>query len=179
MNYGAVFLAIAFTLGGCSKAPPTVVLDGWWNTDYARSACDSASAWYKQNVALINQVGCGSVTSCKEMMPRVDACRFDGTGGAGDFETALATEFAGNPSCSGVSVTRFAGPGKVSKAAYAASQRDHWSLQLDFVPGSKVQSWDLVRLGAKGAVLHGNGTVKAIVTKVCAIASNVGAAVNN
>jgi hypothetical protein len=170
---------VAIMLGGCSHSTPTVVLDGWWNTDYAKGECQSAKAWYQQNSALISQVGCSKVTSCKEIMPVVDACQFDNTGGVGDFQDRLATEFASSPSCANVKFIVIAGPEHASKAASAAMKGKHWHMQFDFIPGAKEQSWSLSYLGQSNTFAKGKGSLKQIANKVCAIASGTGARVTN
>lgn len=177
-RFAACLLTVA-VLASCAKAPPTVVLDSWWNTDYAKNTCSAATSWYNQNAALISKVGCSSVTSCKDMMPRVNACRFDNTGGVHDFETSLATAFAANPKCSGVSFVKFAGPQHATSAASEASKRQHWSLMLDFTPGAAKQDWSLVRLGKQESFAKGTGGAEEIAQKVCAITRNVGATVSN
>jgi hypothetical protein len=106
----AIFMIVFLLLCGCSKSSHTVVLDSWWNTDYARNTCESVDTWYKQNLALISQVGCSSVTSCQEQMPAVEACRLNPTGGVAEFENAVATAFASDPACHGINVVKFSGP---------------------------------------------------------------------
>lgn len=170
---------IVAALTGCSNRPPTVVLDDWWNIDFARSTCESATAWHKQNSALISQTGCDAVTSCKDMMPRVDACRFDDTGGVNSFQDDLATEFASNPRCATVTFVKFSGPEHVSKASSSAMARDHWHLQFDFIPGAKTQSWSLSHLGKSDTFAQGTGDARQIANKVCAVTRGIGARVSN
>lgn len=174
-----IWLLTVAILTGCAKAPPTVVLDSWWNTDYAKSVCRTATDWYKQNAALISQVGCSTVTSCKDMMPQVNACMFDSTGGVHDFEISLSTAFAADPACSKVSFVVFSGPQHVTSAESEALKRSHWSLMLDFTPGAKQQDWSLVRLGKQHSFAKGNGHIAEIARQVCAIARNVSASVSN
>lgn len=179
MKRALAYLLLGALLGGCNHASPTVVLDGWWNTDYAKGECQSANTWQRQNSALISQVGCSKVASCIEMMPVVEACQFDNTGGVGDFQHKLATEFASNPICANIKFVVFAGPERASRAANAAMKRAHWHLQFSFVPGAKMQSWSLTRLGQSNTAAKGDGSVEQVAKKVCAIASDVGAQVAN
>ena len=172
-------LLMVAVLGGCSHPTPTVVLDGWWNTDYAKGECQSAKAWQHQNAALISQVGCRRVASCTEMVPVVDACQFDNAGGVSDFQNKLATAFASNPACANVKFVVFAGPGHASKAANAAMKGRHWHLQFSFIPGAKMQSWSLTRLGQSSTSAEGNGSIEQVAGKVCVIASGAGAQVAN
>jgi hypothetical protein len=53
-----LFLVLMGVLVSCSKPKPTVVLDGWWNVDYAKGVCSNAKKWMKENLVLINQLGC-------------------------------------------------------------------------------------------------------------------------
>lgn len=113
------------------------------------------------------------------MMPQVNACRFDNSGGVHDFEALLATAFAANPECSKITFVKFSGPQHVTSAASKASKRQHWTLMLDFTPGAKQQDWSLVRLGKQESLAKGTGGAAEIAQKVCAIARSVGAAVSN
>lgn len=179
MKRALVCLLMVVVIGGCSHSAPTVVLDGWWNTDYARGECQSAKTWQHQNLVLVSQVGCSRVTSCTEMMSVVDACQSDNSGGVGDFQNNLATEFASNPACASVKFVVFAGPEHASKAASVAMKSRHWHLQFNFIPGAKTQSWSLTRLGQSSTTAQGNGSLEQVANKVCAIASGVGAQVAN
>ena len=33
---------VVVALVGCDKPKPVIVLDGWWNADYIKSACEMA-----------------------------------------------------------------------------------------------------------------------------------------
>lgn len=101
-HIGPLVLAVVTMGGGCSKPKPTIVLDGWWSTDYAKNSCTSANQWYRESATAIAQLGCAVVTACPEMMPRVDACRGDPALEVRGFETELATQLAADPRCSGV-----------------------------------------------------------------------------
>jgi len=179
MKQALACLLLVAVLGGCSHPTPTVVLDGWWNTDYAKGECQSANTWQLQNSALISQVGCSKVASCTEMMPVVEACQSDNTGGVNDFQDKLATEFASNPVCANVKFVVFAGPERASKAANVAMKHTHWHLQFSFIPGAKMQSWSLTRLSQSNMAAQGNGSVEQVAKKVCAIASGAGAQAAN
>jgi hypothetical protein len=96
-------LVVILGLSSCRKAPPkTVVLDGWWSRDYARGACAQANAWWKENRELVSQVGCAAVTSCSDMMPRLQGCIGDPAAEVGEFEAQFASAFATDASCKGI-----------------------------------------------------------------------------
>jgi hypothetical protein len=173
-----ICMIVVLLLCGCSKSSNTVVLDSWWNTDYARNTCESVATWYKQNQPLVSQVGCSNVTSCQEQMPAVEACRFDPTGGVATFENVVATEFATNPLCHGVNFVKFSGPEhrRNTDSQFTAKS---WSLSLNFRPGTKAQSWALLRRGTHDTYAEGSGSAKEIVSKVCAVMTAQGASVAN
>jgi hypothetical protein len=175
----AICMLITAVLSGCGSQASTVVLDGWWNTDYAKNACSSAAAWYKQNSALIAQLGCNGVTSCQEQSSVIDACRFDPSGGVVAFQHAIATEVASNPACHGVNFVQFSDPRHTNSAVKSAVKSKHWWLQLDFVPGASAQSWSLLRRDKQATYTEGAGTAKDIAAKVCAIAGTAGGNVAN
>lgn len=174
----AICLSVIALLGGCSKASNTLVLDSWWNTDYARNTCDSVAAWYKQNRTLISQVGCTNVTSCKREMPAVEACRSDPTGGVAQFENAVATEFAANPKCHGINFVKFSGPDHRSSTDSEFTAKS-WSLSFNFWPGAEAQNWSLLRRGTHDTYTEGKGSAKEITSKVCAVVNGRGASVAN
>lgn len=176
----AIGLLIAATLCSCAREAPTVVMDGWWNSDYAKSACTSAASWYKQNSNLIAQAGCNAVTSCKEQMSIIDACRFDPSGGVVAFQRAIATEVASNPSCHSINFVQFSNPRHTSGAVKSAFKGNPSWLQLSFVPGASTQGWSLLRHDKSGGTFaEGKGTAKDIASKVCAVAGRAGGTVAN
>jgi len=163
----------------CGKPKPTVVLDSWWSVDYAKTACAQANQWNRENASLISQVGCSAVTACPEMMPRVEACGSDPSPEVLGFETELATELAANPGCSGVRFVTFEGPGKADKAVSDLMQGPHWSLLLDFEPGARKQSWNMLRSPGLNAFTKGAGNPTEIATTVCAVVRERGAELFN
>ncbi|MGA7675634.1 MAG: hypothetical protein WCA78_11415 [Rhizomicrobium sp.] len=173
----ALSLSLMVVLVSCNKPKPTVVLDGWWNVDYAKGNCSNAKKWMKENSALINQLGCEMVTSCPEMTKVHEACVVDDSGGISDFQVELASQFASAKECSDVQFVQFNNPTEKNKKASNSMAGTHWSLMIDFVPGSQEQPWSLV--GPSSQVLKGTGRAKDIVNRVCIIASERGAKVSN
>ena len=170
---------VALTLTACGKPKPTVVLDGWWSVDYAKTACTQANQWHHDNASLISQIGCSAVTACPEMMPRVEACRSDPAPEVLGFETELATELATDSGCSGVRFATFEGPSKGDRTVSDLMQGPHWSLFLDFEPGARKQSWDMSRSPGLKAFTKGVGNPKEIAATVCAVLRERGAELLN
>jgi hypothetical protein len=88
------------------------VIDGWWNADYAKEVCRGVGIWWKENKALIIQIGCEKVNSCPEIMPQVEACVLDPVRAVRDFELKLTTQLATDPQCAGIRVISFTSPGQ-------------------------------------------------------------------
>lgn len=178
MRRAALIVLSCVCLMGCGKKPAIVLIDNWWNVDYAKDVCRSAKNWSKENAALISQVGCDSVTSCKEMTKMFDACVTDESGGVGNYTGRLVTEMAAAPECNGVQIVEMASPDGKDNAVNAASGAEHWTLMFDFVPGADIQAWSLVQ---KGHVLNGSDrSITQIAKKVCTIAkANGGKAIND
>jgi len=172
-------LAVAAIGISCSKPKPTVVLDSWWSTDVARTACMQANQWRRDNAALVAQVGCAAVTACPEMMARVEACVADPALEVRGFETELATQLAADPRCDAVQFVIFNGPTDSHKTASNAMQGPHWSLQLDFEPGARKQPWSMPRSPDLNAFTKGVGDPKEIAATVCAVVKERGAKLLN
>jgi hypothetical protein len=170
---------VVVVLVGCDKPQPVIVLDGWWNADYAKDICERAQAWHRENAALISQFGCDKVTSCPEMMPRVEACVHDPVQEVRTFEDKLATEFAANPDCSSVQFVHFESPGDKSKSASDALQKQHWFVGLDYIPGAWRQQWWMERSPDHSAHTQGEGNPNEIARKICAIVNQRGATIAN
>lgn len=159
-----------------AKEPISVVLDSWWNDDYAKNYCQFAGGWYKETRPLIAQFGYEAVTSCTDWMPIVQACQInDPVANVRDFEVKLMTYLAADPQCKGVHFTRFIGPGgrNTTSSADAMERDDSWTLFLDYKPGATKQAWDLIRKKPE-TFTKGEGDPKAIAKSVCAITTNQG-----
>jgi hypothetical protein len=160
----AVLFAISSLLLAASvsaKAENIVIIDDWWNVDYAKNVCESAKRWMADNRKLINQVGCASVTACPETMPTFTSCSIhDPTQEVRSFENQLTTEMAANPQCAGVSIARYEGPNKpTSQAVSDASNKPNWSLSINFGAGSEKQWWQLLH-SVTNAYGEGEDTAK-------------------
>jgi hypothetical protein len=106
----ALLGVITFTFG-CTKKEPTVVIDDWWNVDFAKNGCDMRARNGDH------------------------PCIGDPTAEVRDFEAQLRTAFASDGSCHGVGLADFQGPNQAaSKAASKANtSKADWQLMLDLV----------------------------------------------
>ena len=143
----AVLLSVA-----CSRPqPPPVVLDSWWDLDYAKSACQ-----HNQN--------------CSDPENEVRS-----------FETDLLTQFSAQASCHDVHISTFADPNADSNVAASQSlaKGQSWTLSLNYNPGDGSQDWIMV-LGPKNQTIRkGHGTAAEIAHDVCAVTKSAGAAIEN
>ncbi len=149
------------------------MLDGWWDGDYAKNACENANRWHKENTTLVSQVGCDQVTSCRELSPIVEACTPDPVQAVRKFENELATQFAASMECASVQFVYYEGPGKGSEMSNAAAAKPNYSLSLDFQPGASRQQWKM--LSPSKTFTQGEGNADEIAKKVCLIAREMGA----
>ena len=147
------------SIGGAARsmaADAIVILDTWWNVDYARSACRWAPA----------------IQACQGGNP-VSEVR--------DFEDRMLTQLAANPECKGVHVDRYAGPGTESTTFVTLMKSpgwpSRWILFFDYRPGDPLQPWQLLRL-EPDTLLKGVGDPGQVARQVCAIVGGHGAKVN-
>jgi hypothetical protein len=166
-------------LAACGKPSPVVVLDSWWDVDFAKNACERASDWRIENADLVAKFGCDQVTSCSELMPVIDACTPDPVQDVRRFEDSLATQFASTVECRTVQYARYDGPNSPNRSAHEAMGKDHYSLSLDFRPGARRQQWKAVRSSDMTVVYQGEGGPDEIARQVCMIATEQGARVRN
>lgn len=144
---------LAFSFG-CGKKQPIVVVDDWWNVDFAKNDC--------------------------EMRARNgDAqCIGDPVAEVREFEALLRTSFASDASCSGVLLADFAGPkqGASNAASEADASKADWWLMLDFDVGESSQSWTMVH---HAQTTTGHGNPKELVHTLCAVVKQVGGSISN
>ena len=151
----ALFLLGIFALlsCGCTKREPIVVIDDWWNVDFAKNGC-------------ARRAGSG------------DPCIGDPVVEVRDFEAQLRTFFASDPLCHGVALADYGGPKQV--ASEAASQADtskaDWQLMFDFNVGESSQSWTMVH---QAQTSSGKGYPKEVVHTVCAVVRQTGGSLAN
>jgi hypothetical protein len=151
-------LALTASLIGCSKpAPPTVILDGWWNVDYAKTSCDYAK-----------RLGFGE-------------CAVDPTMELRAFEHKITTEFAADSRCNGIRLAYFSGSdsGGRNKALSDAISGEHWMLMLDYDPDKQEQRWSMDYSGKTSAYFQGAGDARAIAARACDVVLQRGASIAN
>lgn len=145
-----ISLGLSAVFIGCSSPRQTVVLDSWWDVDYAKQSCNGQNP-----------------------------CQSDPVQAVHEFEIELTTQFAAQAACVNVQFIRFSGPKEENKSANDATPKSYWSLSLNFIPGSTKQTWQMVQSPIKTAVLQGDGTPAEIAKEVCAIVNGKGAKVVN
>jgi hypothetical protein len=176
-DIASIVLLLALATAGCTKPELVVVLDGWWNADFAKNSCTQAKKWYEENAALITQFGCAKIVACPEMMRRFEACIVDPVQEVRQFEIELATQFAADPHCNGVRFVSFKGPTDNPKAD-EAMQGPYFMLGLDFEPGALEQHWWMVKMPDR-TITQGLGNPKDILDAVCSIVKERGAKLLN
>lgn len=178
-----IFCFLVILSIGCSKLPPSkpppiVVLNGWWNIDYAKTACERANKWHQETAELIQKIGCANVTSCQELMPIIEACANGVVEEVRNFETNLATEFAVNTGCLSVQFVYFSGPDNKSKEVSDAMGKEHYLLMFDYKPGASKQHWTL-QSSDNSSFTQGEGNPEEIAKKICFIVREQGAKLTN
>jgi hypothetical protein len=150
MNKSWLLVAVFVAVAGCSeRSAPPVVLDGWWNTDYAKEACHT-------------------------LAPAMggEAC----LGDLRRFERELQAQVAADPTCHTVQLFAYEGPA-TSKPAVEAAAGPHWNLSLNYVPGAMKQRWAMLGPSKSGAVLEGEGSAPEIAKAVCGIVKHRGGSI--
>jgi hypothetical protein len=130
---------------GCTKREPAVVVNDWWNVDYAKKGCAMRA-----------------VTE--------EPCVGDPVAEVRGFEAQLGTLFASDPSCHGVAVASYEGP--QSARSRAATVAD-WQLTLDFISGEASQSWSMIRYVDR-SYNTGTGNPREIAHAICAAVKHTG-----
>jgi hypothetical protein len=143
-------LAILALPTGCTEKEPTVVIDDWWNVDFAKNGCELRAS-------------------------TGNPCIGDPAADVREFESQLSTFFASDPSCRGVVFVSFSGPKSTTPRVASGAE---WQLMLDFVMGESSQSWSMVRR-TKFLVTSGQGDPKGIAHAVCTVVKQTGGTVVN
>jgi hypothetical protein len=161
---GSVLL-IGLAVEGCrNDATKVVTLEEWFSIEQAKSACKFAISWHKENQGLIDQVGCGSVAACPEMMPQVTECTSnDPEQQARQFSTVIASEFRTLAACNGIALSR----------DRALANKNYWSLFVFFEPGNPKQDWKIEHREIPLS-FEGTGTAREMVQKLCTAVSGKG-----
>ena len=139
-------LAISLFLFGCTKRESIVVVDDWWNVDFAKNGCELRA--HSGN-----------------------PCIGDPVSGLRDFEAQLSTAFVTDPSCRGVVLARFDGP--VGQSSDTASKAG-WQLMLSFIEGEASQQWSMVHRTGDNSYRTGQGNPSETAHFICAVVNHTG-----
>ena len=177
----AILVAVIVAWASSAAAQQTIVLDSWWNVDYAKEACRSALSFFQQERTLIAQIGCEAVTACPEVMPAVMACQMafpagDPTAEVRDFEDRVLSHMASDPRCKGIEIGRYSGPNSSNAAQNKVALESHWTLFLNFNPGATSQSWEILRQ-KPDTYMKGEDNPQDTARRVCVIVNGHGATV--
>jgi len=146
-------LSVLAPMLSCAKKQTIIVIDDWWNVDFAKNRC--------------------------EIMARNGgaACSGDPTWEVRDFEAQLRSAFASDGSCRGIVLASF-GPGQAaSKAASEAdTSKADWQLMLNFQVGESSQTWTMVH---RNQTTSGRGNPREIIHTVCAVVKQVGGSISD
>jgi len=151
-TYTALLLSVSVLFFGCTNEKGIVVIDHWWNADYARNAC-----WLMSNSD--------------------NPCVGDPAEEVRDFESRLASAFAADSSCGGVSIVSFENPTQSTAASRKALGGPHWMLMMSFKPGESAQSWKVD--GPDHRIREGKGDPNQMAHAVCAVVKHTGASVQD
>jgi hypothetical protein len=146
----------SLALTGCNRfsAPdqPTVIIDGWWDVDYAKAECRDSG----------------------------DVCEATNAQAARDFDTELFTQFASLPDCHGVNVLHFKSPKDTSPAMGAATDnKKSWMISVSLQLDNTEQPWSMTTREMSSPLYQGTDNAPAIAKRVCAIVKGAGATGSN
>ena len=132
---------IAGVCSGSASAVDTIVVEDWWNIDYAKLECNG-----KQEAAL---------------------CKKNAEQEVRNFVLETTTGMAASTECAGVSIVTYAGP-QPSEVAKVATTRPYWSVSIDFNSGRQKQEWWMLH-SVTLAYLKGEADPEELAKTVCAI----------
>jgi len=142
---------IAGVCSGSASAADTIIVEDWWNIDYAKSECNG-----KQEAAL-----------CKENAEQE----------VRNFVVETTTQMVASAECAGLSVVTYAGP-QPSEVAKVATTKPYWSVSIDFNSGRHKQEWWMLH-SVTLAYMKGEADPKELAKTVCAIVTARGATLLN
>jgi hypothetical protein len=155
-----ISIAVLATAFGCKSSPSKiVVLDSWWDVDYAKSMCQ-----------LAQQINGG--------------CYEDGRPQVLEFESNLATEFATEEVCKSLRLATFSGPKSANEAYKEIISRNapYWWLMISLEDPEKLTGhWSISYRddhdpkNAKGFEARFDNSSREIATRVCRIVKGQGA----
>jgi len=122
-------------------------MDSWWNVDYARNGC----AMRKSGV---------------------NPCLGDPTGEVKDYESQIATTWAADSVCQGLTLVGFD-----SHSDHETRGAIEFQIMLDYVPGAANQSWTMTSRKTLKVVATGTDDAKATAHTICAVLNHKGGSV--
>ena len=162
-----------------ARSGELLVLDSWWDADYAKQSCESAERFFHDNAAIIKQFGCEAVGSCQDMTALSEACMPNSGQDITTFENNLITQLAASPDCSGIEVSVYKGPNqRQSDAASEMMQKLNWSLSINWFGGGPKQHWQLM-MSDFTHYSEGENDIPSMVRNVCTIVRQKGAKISN
>src|SRR5689334_21884626 len=164
----ALSLSLIVTVVGCDRPKAVVALDSRWTVDFAKDTCRQADSWRQANAALISKVGCAKITSCSEMLARVNACALNPVQEVRAFHKDLATQFAVDKACSSIQLVYYEAAEDDNKIRNDAVPKGHYNLWLNYIPGAKRQQWRM-NSQERIAFTQGDGSPGDIARQVCSI----------
>src|SRR5262249_44641836 len=147
-----------FLLGSATAdAADPVVIDDWWNIDFAKSECKLPQ---KRDA---------------------ESCAVDAEQEVRSYVLELTTQMAASPQCAGVSVVTFAGPKKPStQVVNDAATKPHWNLSINFTSGKHKQQWQMLHTDPDHlSYTKGESDPKELAKTVCGIVRGKGAKILN
>jgi hypothetical protein len=175
-----LFAMIGTSTSSHAQDAKIITYDEWSAIESAKRTCERTLAWHKEKKGLIEQLGCDSIPSCKEMMPTVLACTTtDAAQGAQQFENKLVSQFFTNLSCKGITWAGHQGPTEAAQVSISeAMLKPHWALSARLNLGNEKQYWQ-VSHNKTGTYAEGTDSPPGIVEKLCALINRPGGAVLN
>jgi hypothetical protein len=145
MTMKTMVLLLAMTLAGCSKPQQVIVLDSWWNIDYAKQWCKGKAV-----------------------------CLPDPVSGVKDFERELKTQFAAQEACKVIKFVQYDGPQDASANASYAASKEHWNLSINYNLDQTKQMWQILNSTLKSDVFQGEDVPAQAAITICNIVNKKG-----
>jgi hypothetical protein len=103
---------VSALFSGCTKNEPVIMVDDWWNVDFARGSCEQVATGHP--------------------------CLVDPTAEVRNFEARLGTSFATDASCHGIVLRNYTSPDAKSSDAVSKAE---WQLMLNYAVSGISQHW--------------------------------------
>jgi hypothetical protein len=154
---GCIVTFVMFVTACTEKLQPVIIMDRWWNVDFAKA-------------------GCGAKLPAGYQDPGLARCQEQEAEAERAFETDLDTQFASQPDCGGIELIGFM-PGANSDKLSKAMKQPYWDLSLNFEDDQRVQDWKILAHNGIEGFGQGSGDARRIASDVCSFVKRRGAAV--